>query len=390
MVSFEEAVNILTGSAGSLPGERVSLADSLNRILSEDVVSDMDMPPFNKSAMDGFACRRTDLGNVLTIVETIRAGDDPVHTIRKNQCAKIMTGGKVPEGANCVIMVEQTEGTGEHQIRFTGHKTADNIAIRGEDIRQGAVVLEKGTRIQPQHIAVLASMGAVNPLVSKRPIVSVFSTGDEIVEPHQTPEGAKIRNSNGPQLTAQVLSAGSVPIYMGILPDNPDETRTAIEKALTTSNIVLLTGGVSMGDFDFVPEVIKQLGVEIIFEKVAVKPGRPTVFGRKGNVFLFGLPGNPVSCFTIFELLVKPFMDRMMGCTEEAMVIQLPIGEGFSRKKADRISWTPVSIVGGHANPLEYHGSAHIHSLCQAKGLLSMKPGVFEFKKGDLVDVRLI
>lgn len=390
MVSFEEAVNIVTSSAGFLSEERVSLADSLHRILFEDVVSDMDMPPFNKSAMDGFACRRKDLGNVLTIVETIRAGDDPGHTILDNQCAKIMTGGKVPEGADCVIMVEQTESAGEDQIRFTGLKTAENIAVRGEDIRKGAVVIEKGTRILPQHIAVLASVGAVNPRVFKRPIVAVFSTGDEIVEPHITPGGAKIRNSNGPQLTAQVLSAGAVPIYMGILPDNPDETRIAIEKALTTSNIVLVTGGVSMGDFDFVPEVLKSLGVEIVFEKVAVKPGRPTVFGRKGNVSVFGLPGNPVSCFTMFELLVKPFIDRMMGCLEMPPEIQLPIGEDYSRKKADRISWTPVSIEQGVATPIEYHGSAHIHSLCLARGLLSMKPGVFEFKKGDSVDVRLI
>ena len=178
---------------------------------------------------------------------------------------------------------------------------------------------------------------------------------------------------------------------MGIVKDTPAATHAAVKPALAGYDVVLITGGVSMGDFDYVPMVLKEAGVKLFFEKVAVKPGRPTVFGRKGSAYVFGLPGNPVSSFTIFELMVKPLLFRMMGHIYNPQELSLPIGADYERKKADRISWTPVYInSGGMVMPESYHGSAHIHSLAGATGLMAMETGIFSYKKGDIVNVRQI
>jgi molybdopterin molybdotransferase len=391
MVEFKEALNIIKEQAYILGTETLPLHDCAGRILAQDVISDIDMPPFNRSAMDGFACRRSDLNSPLEIIETIRAGEIPRKNIGPLQCARIMTGGKVPRGADCVIMVEHTMQQGDDHIRFTGEKTAGNIAFRGEDLKSGDLALGKGGIIKPQHVAILASVGCSAPLVYRQPAVAVMTTGDEIVEPQVKPEGTCIRNSNGPQLVAQIRSTGALPRYMGIVKDTPAITDAAIKKALECSDVIVITGGVSMGDYDFVPSVLKKNGIELFFEKVAVKPGRPTVFGRKDNVFVFGLPGNPVSSFIIYELMVKPFLQGMMGYENEPGALRMTIGQEYSRKKADRLSWTPVSLNSfGEVIPAGYHGSAHIHSLAGAWGLMSMEPGTYAYKKGEKVNVRQI
>ena len=198
MITFDDAFEIVMSSARRIGTERIALEQALGRILAEDVISDIQMPPFNKSAMDGFACRRADLANELVVIETIPAGVQPQKTVGQNQCSKIMTGAAVPEGADCVIMVEYTRSTGENSIRFTGKKTEDNICLKGEDIKQGDVVLQAGCKICPQHIAVLAGSGCIEPLVSLQPSVGIIATGDELVEPARKPSACQIRNSNSP------------------------------------------------------------------------------------------------------------------------------------------------------------------------------------------------
>src|SRR5674476_457634 len=212
MIAFEEALNIVLSSAILLDTESVLLEKSMNRILACDVVSDTDMPPFNKSAVDGYACRIEDISSPLSVIEVIKAGQVPVQTVGIRQCSKIMTGAMIPEGADTVIMIEDTAGTTKGKIQFTGKKTAANICKQAEDIRKGEKVLEKGTRIHPGHIAVLASVGCVMPMVYKQPVVVVLSTGDELVEPAETPKPSQIRNSNAVQLTAQIASINAVPI----------------------------------------------------------------------------------------------------------------------------------------------------------------------------------
>lgn len=390
MLPFEEALKIIEQESFVLGTESIPLQDCCGRVLAEDVLSDTDMPPFDKSAMDGFACRRDDLGHRLEIIETVSAGDIPRKRIEKDQCSRIMTGARVPEGADCVVMVEHTE-TNDGFIRFTGTKTAINIAFTGEDLKRGDRALARGTLLRPQHIAILAAIGCTRPPVYRQPRVAVLTTGDEIVEPDVRPEGTCIRNSNGPQLVAQINSMSAIADYHGIVKDTPELTDSAIKSALSGNDTVIITGGVSMGDFDFVPSVLIKNGVELFFEKVAVKPGRPTVFGRRGRVSVFGLPGNPVSSFTIFELMVKPHLYRMMGHEYSPPVLRLPMGVDYLRKKADRIAWAPVYIdEEGMVTPVDYHGSAHIHSLSGAWGLLGIPKDVFGYKKGELVNVRQI
>ncbi len=389
MISFEKALEIIIDSARTIGSERVAMLDSLNRILAEDVISDLDMPPFNKSAMDGFACRRSDLGNAMKVIETIPAGKVPQFRVSEGECSRIMTGAMVPDGADTVIMVEQTELAGDEKIRFTGSKTQTNIAYKAEDVKVGDVLLHKGQLISSSHIAIMAAAGANNPLVSVQPKVAILSTGDELVEPHQKPATGQIRNSNSWQLMAQVRAMGCIPHYMGIIPDAEKETEEAIARELAQSHLVLLTGGISMGEYDFVPNSMRSNKVEVLFQKVAVKPGRPTLFGVTDKSCVIGLPGNPVSSFINFELFVKPLLFKMMGYHYKPVELSLPMAENFTRKKADRLEWLPVDITTeGKVLPVTYHGSAHIYAVSISKALLRVEIGTFELQKEELVNVR--
>ena len=392
MIKFEKALDIVLNSVQyTLQTERVDFTDSLGRILAEDVKSDINMPPFDKSAMDGFACRRDDIDNELEVIEVLPAGKVPEKSIGKNQCTKIMTGAIVPEGADCVIMVEHTEAAGDNSIRFTFDYTSNNICYFAEDIKKDDLVLKKRIEIKPQHIAVMASVGYTNALVYKQPRVGIISTGDELVEPSVFPAKSQIRNSNSHQLVAQVTRTGAIPVYIGIAGDSEEITFTTISKALQENDIVLLTGDVSMGDFDFVPEIMTKSGVDIKFRTLAVKPGKPTIFGTFGeNKFIFGLPGNPVSSYTQFEFLAKPLILKLMGSLELPLTLKLPMGGEYSRRKSVRKSFIPVNISEGKVYPVEYHGSAHINALCGADGLISIPAGVAEIKKGTAVNVRQI
>jgi molybdopterin molybdotransferase len=390
MITFEEALRTVLENAPKMGVEHVEILDSEGRILAEDVFSDINMPPFNRSAVDGFACRRADLGKDLQIIETIRAGQSPQMPVGPGQCTRIMTGSPLPEGADCVLMVEETEETPDGKIRFTGKDTKANFSRFAEDIKDGDRVLEAGTLIRPQHIAILAAVGQVHPLVAIRPKVAIISTGDEIVEPHLKPGLSQIRNSNGYQLVGQVRKAGAIPDYRGIAADNEKDTLDFILKSLENNDVVLLTGGISMGTFDFVPAVLEKAGIKILFRKMAVQPGKPTIFGMKGEKRIIGLPGNPVSSFTIFEILVKPMLWKMMGIREPFRVLRLPLGTDYSRKRAERLQWMPVRIVDGKAFPLEYHGSAHIFSLAEADALAAVPLGITNLSAGEFIDARPI
>ncbi|MCF8233552.1 MAG: molybdopterin molybdotransferase MoeA [Bacteroidales bacterium] len=391
MIGFEEALDIVSRSAKTLDVEQIDFNLSNARVLAEDVQSDIDMPPFDKSAMDGYACRFENLKNPLEVIEVIPAGKPPKKTIGKNQCSKIMTGSKVPEGADCVIMVEQTEELPGGRIRFTAEKTKSNFVPKGEDVKRGDVVLKRGTLIKAQHIAVMASVGCILPMVYRKARIGVLSTGDELVEPSVFPGESKIRNSNAYQLLNQAAGMGCEANYYGIALDNEEHSRKLIQKTLKENDMVLLTGGVSMGDFDFIPKVFQRLNIDILFDSVAVQPGRPTVYGISGHKYIFGLPGNPVSSFNIFELLVKPLLYKIMGHDFVPVRLRLPLGKEYKRKKSTRKSYLPVQIdEQGRVIPIQYHGSAHVHALVFADGLISIPVGKTTLNKGELVDVRQI
>jgi molybdopterin molybdotransferase len=388
MITYEEALNIVLKYSYLLEKETVPLIESAGRVLAEDIFSDINMPPFNRSAVDGFACRKEDIGTELDVIETVRAGLFPSKRIGPGQCIRVMTGAPVPEGADCVLMVEETVETGTEKIRFTREATKANISPFAEDVKEGDRVLTAGAMIAPQHIAIMAAVGYINPMVSVKPKVAVIATGDEIVEPHVKPGISQIRNSNGYQLAVQAARAGADSLYMGIAPDREEETFRILNEALSKADIVLLTGGVSMGAFDFVPKILEQAGIEILFRTIAVQPGKPTILGVKGNKRIFGLPGNPVSSFTIFEILVKPMLWQMMGRTDPFHNLRLPLGADYQRNRSDRMQWLPVQISDGKVYPIEYHGSAHIFSLATAHALAAIPLNITKLSAGDLIDVR--
>jgi len=391
MILFEEALDIINKSAVPLSSEKIRLEDCLGRVLSVDIFSDMDMPPFDKSAVDGYACRHADLANELKVLETIPAGKVPTKFINAGECSKLMTGGMLPEGADTVIMVEDVQVTGTDTIRFAASRTAANYCTRAEDITKGEKVLDKGTLIRPQEIAILASVGCANPEVYKQPRIGIISTGDELVEPAETPALSQIRNSNAYQLLAQAKRADCKATYFGIAHDTEAATFEIIQQAASESDIVILTGGISAGDFDFVPAVIQQAGFDIKFRSMAVQPGKPVIFATRGNQYLVALPGNPVSSFVQFELIVKHLIKLITGNNVPGIKLKVPMGVDYKRKRTTRKAFFPVYFsADGTAMPVEYHGSAHIHSYINAHGIVTIEIGENEISKGTLVDVRLV
>lgn len=391
MITFEQAFDRVMGQVCRLGHETVDLADARGRVLAEAVCSDMDMPPFNKSAMDGYACRRADLAHELTVVEEIPAGHVPQHELAEHQCAKIMTGAPVPEGADCVIMVEYTETSGSNRIRFTGERTADNICYRAEDMEAGTCVLERGQVIGPAHIAVMAAVGCTQPAVSIRPRVGVIATGSELVAPETQAGGGCIRDSNSPQLCTQLEAMSAQAQYYGIAPDTVEATSAVIAQAKSENDLIILSGGVSMGDYDLVPGVLRDHGFEFLFDSVAMQPGRPTIFGSASQTFCCGLPGNPVSTFVVFEIMLKPFLYGMMGHAYEPRVVSAKLEEPIRRRNSSRRSNVPVRFTApGVVHPVEYHGSAHINAMTQAQGLVAVPVGTQELPGGSIVHVRQI
>lgn len=391
MISYEEALKKLLENAHTIETEKVRFENSLNRVLAEDIIADIDMPPFDKSAMDGYACRREDLQNELEVIEVIPAGYWPEKKVGRNKCSKIMTGAPLPQGADTVIIVEQVREIEDNKIVFTGDDTKSNVCPLGDDIKSGDVVLKKGTLIRAKHIPVLASVGAVNVKVFKQPRVAVVSTGNELVEPEIKPGLSQIRNSNGYQLVCQVKELGIPGIYAGIVKDDFEATKAIFEKTIAEADVLIMSGAVSVGDYDFVPDVLKNSGFDIHFHGVSVKPGKRTLFATHENKWFIGVPGNPVSSFVQFETLIKPLLLKITGCTDALPVLKLPLEADFKRKNAGRKAYEPVVFTReGFVRKIDYHGSAHINSLSYADGLMEIEMGTQEIKKGTLVHVRPI
>lgn len=413
MITFEDALNKTLAAAVTFGSEQIGFEEVNGRVLFSGIRSDSDVPPFNKSAMDGFACRKSDLMLPLKIIEVIPAGSVPEKAVGAGECSQIMTGAIIPEGADTVIKVEDVEfldpGLGSsaarasgsllpdpdanenREICFTGGNTAPNICYRGEDLREGQTILEANMLLASRHVPIMATVGATLVEVYKVPRVAVLSTGSELVEPYFKPSLSQIRNSNAYQLVAQLGEMGIDPDYLGIAPDDPEITGHLIDDAFQEAEILLITGGVSMGDFDFVPDVLEGKGFNILFRKMAVQPGKPTLFGAANEKFVFGLPGNPVSSYFIFEMLVKPFIYKCMGHNWQPPLWKLQAAHRLERKNSNRLGWIPVGINGeGRVVQVDYHGSAHICALKEAQGIASMPIGTLVIEKGELVNVRPI
>ena len=391
MTELEKAIELLLMHPIQTGTETVSLEEGLGRVLAEDVFSDRDVPPFSRSTMDGYACRQKDLPGPLEVLETIEAGRMPGQGLAPGQCSKIMTGAVIPEGADCVIMKEYVETEQDSRIRFTAGETDINIHPRGQDLKAGDLLLPKGTRLNPEHLGIIASSGKLQVAVSGSLKVGILATGSELVEAGQTPQGAQIRNSNTYQLAAQVRRAGHSPVPLGIVEDHFEIIAERISAALEQVDLLVLTGGASVGELDLVPGVLKHLGFRLEFDRVAMQPGKPVSFAYRNSRCCFGLSGNPVSSFVQFEMLVRPFLDTCSGMQPAGKRILVKMAKDFHRRRSDRRFFLPVNFTAeGTCEPVEYHGSGHLHALGKAVGFAEIPAGQQEILKEDLVHVRLI
>ncbi|MDK1030515.1 MAG: molybdopterin molybdotransferase MoeA [Planctomycetia bacterium] len=391
MIEPDDALKVILENTPVLESTRLPLADALGGVLAEPVASDMDLPPFDKSAMDGFAARSADLERLpaeLEVVEEIPAGAWPQKSVGAGQCAKIMTGAPVPQGADCVVMVEKTEPAGPGRVRVTEAERKPNICRLGEDIASGEVVLEAGHRIRPEEVGLLASVGCVNVTVVRRPEVAVLATGDEIVPPEQKPGPGEIRGANACSGGAQIRRAGFAVRDLGIAKDERGELADRIREGLR-SDVLLVSGGVSVGEYDFVPAVFKELGVEIKFEKVAIKPGKPTVFGTHSGGLIFGLPGNPVSSLVVCRLFVLPALMKMAGDARPPhRFVDAVLAEPVKNRKG-RQAYMPAVLTTEdgvvQARLPKYHGSADLVALAKANALLIVPADTERIEAGETV-----
>ena len=317
MLPIERGLEIVMSVAKSqerpdrVPLESVPLRDSVRRILREDVLSDADSPPFDKAIRDGFAVRVEDLGSipvVLSVVGESRAGLAADVTVERGQCCEIMTGAPLPAGSNAVVMVENTERVSANSVRILrGVRENEGLLRLGAEARQGEQILRSGRRIGLADLGLLAGNGKSTVLVSAKPNVAVIATGDELVEVEETPKPGQIRNSNSYTICAQVEEAGARPTALGIARDDLGDLRHKIRQGLE-QDILIVSGGVSMGKYDLVEKVFAEFGVEVLFDRIAMKPGKPTVFGHRGQTYVFGLPGNPISTMVAFHMFVRPLI----------------------------------------------------------------------------------
>ena len=388
MLDPDAALKILEDFEFTPSVEVVPISEALGRVLAEAVRARVDSPPFSKAAMDGYALRASDGSERFQILEMIAAGDVPKNKIGPGQCSKIMTGAMMPEGADKIVRVEFTRES-EGWMRVTEPEPYANIIERGENLRAGDPLLDPKV-LRAQDIGVLASQGYASVSVAAVPMVGVITTGSELRSAGQQLEAGEIYNSNGPQLCAQVQAMGARWRNYGVVPDDPKQLAGAIDRALGDCDVLLLSGGVSMGDLDFVPGVLKTLGAQVVFHKLAVKPGKPTLFARKERSFVFGLPGNPVSTFIIFEVFVKLFLYRWMGITGKPRVVSGTLAEAIKRRDAQRLEYRPVRLEGRRIIPLAYHGSSHLSALREAEGLIRIAIGTARIEEGSELDVRLL
>jgi molybdopterin molybdotransferase len=317
MLPVEDALEIVLAHTKRLAAEEVELAHALGRILAEEVRADADMPPFDRSAMDGYAVRAADVAGapvVLDVAGQIRAGQYPDRPLPSRQAMQVMTGAPVPAGATAVQPVEKTRAVaGGARVEILETVAAGaHIARQASEVAAGDIVLEAGRAIDPATIAVLAAVGKSRLTVGRRPTVAVLVTGDELVDVGEAPDRGRIRNSNGYAVMAQVSWAGADARSLGVVPDQSDRIADAVRQGLA-ADVLVISGGVSAGAFDLVEEVLERFGVELLFTKVAIKPGAPLVFGRRGDTLVFGLPGNPVSAQVTFDVFVRAALLRMQG-----------------------------------------------------------------------------
>jgi molybdopterin molybdotransferase len=399
MISYDEALSGILEAISPLGLEKVNILDALGRVIGEDIYAGRALPPKDHSAMDGYALRAVDtLGTspekpiFLDVVEDIPAGSIPAKRIEPGQAARIMTGAPLPEGADSVIRMEDTRKE-EVRIAFLIEaKKGQYIRYAGEDVRQGEKVISRGDMIRPAEVGMLASLGRSFILVHQRPLIAIVATGNELLDIDEAPSSWKIVGSNSYSLAALVKECGGIPLQTGIAKDRRDDLSAKFRSAMR-ADLILSSGGVSVGDYDLIKEIMKEVGNRMQFWQVAMKPGRPLAFGLLGDVPIVGLPGNPVAAMVSFEQFVRPAILKMLGHKNLfRRIVRARLDKDIEKKKGfrhflpARIRWDgeDCTVTMGEK------GSGILKSMVRANGLIVLPEEVTEVRKGSMVKVQLL
>lgn len=382
MLTLDQATAIVLERTAppSARAESVALADLVGRVAAEAVAAGSDLPPFARSTMDGFAVRAADAisGAELAIAGEAAAGRPAAVELLPGQAIRIFTGAAVPRGADAVVMVEATSEAGGRVRLAEGARPGQNVARLGEDVRRGDAVVTAGERLASGHVALLASLGAVTVRCLPRPRVAILATGTELVPPASEPPFGSIRESNGAMLRALVRLAGAEPVDLGIVADDRGAIRERSERGVEC-DAFLLSGGSSVGDYDFTPAVLADLGVAAHFDRVALKPGKPTLFGTRGECAVFGLPGNPISAFVTFHLFVRPALAIRAGAGARAPVWWRARLAASQKRIAARDQVLPAALTLEDGRPVVrftgWHGSGDVTCMARANALLRVPMG---------------
>jgi len=367
MLTVDQASELILRDVPTLKVIELPLASATGSVVAEECASDLDMPPFDKSMMDGYAVRSADAGP-LSVLEELPAGTLPTREVTSGTCTKIMTGAPMPTGADAVQQVEKTRRDGDRVTLLEPARPGQNIARRASDLKRGQTVLRAGHLLRPAEIGALAAIGKSRVRVFAKPRCAVLATGDELVPPDTRPGPGQIRNSNTSQIGAQVRALGLECDDLGIVPDDALAIRSAIRDGLQR-DVLILSGGVSAGDWDLVLPALDAEGIKIVMHQVLIKPGKPFCFAPR----VFGLPGNPVSSFVIFEVFVRPYLGRLMGADLSRPRIRATLESG-SAKSIDRVQYLPanVRIEGGApaAALVPWQGSADLFAVTKANAFV--------------------
>jgi molybdenum cofactor synthesis domain-containing protein len=395
MISISEAIQVVKAQSHRLPSEQTELSLSCGRILAEDIVADTDLPPFDRAQMDGYAVRAADIANVparLRIVGESAAGAGWHHEMNAGEAVRIMTGAPVPKGADAVQQVELTKETDSEVEILEPVVRGRSIVPRASEIKSGQTVLRAGERINAAMIATLASFGYSQVKVGKRPRVAVMATGSELVDVDQKPARDQIRDSNNYTIEAYAAQANAIVERLPLVGDETNALKEKIREAAERCDALITSGGVSMGVYDFTKAALKELGAEIFFERVALRPGKPTVFARMGKTLVFGLPGNPVSVAVTFNLFVGPALLAMQGARQTALIEEHAVLARDVKGSIDRESYLPAVVSSDRngrllAEPLKWGGSSDFVSFARAIALINIPAGAAVTKKQTIVKI---
>ncbi len=393
MLTVNEAQSIVIESAENSRIVETETLNSLGGILAEDVLADRDLPPFDRAMMDGYAVISRDLATPATLAlmpQVLAAGTWPEFTLESGSAVKVMTGAPLPPGADAVQKIEETRTNGSRVEFLKGVIAGENVDPRGAEIKQGDIAVPRGTKITSSVLGVIGSFGLQNVDVHPPPSVAVLTTGSEIVEFFESPGPSQIRNSNSLTLLGLLWRHGIEGRYMGRVKDDLQETATALKSALDC-DLVLITGGASIGDFDFVEAALQKIGAQVLFNKVSVKPGRPVTFARLGEKAIFSLPGNPVSVAVTFLLFVDPFIKKCMGCNHVLPTTYYARLAVPFRKKGHRPFYVAGICTKSHAGievrPVPMRGSGDLVAFARANCLIIAPEGDVAWNAGQEVEV---